>query len=144
MLPRVDYMFYVYSVEPLAKKCRETFKIPAYPFKKGQYGPLPEETRMFFQDNGIIYYRDEICEYGIIIERNDGDDTPIADRSGYLAYKSGGLVGYRSLQILRWNSAKSPQKYAGLVEHHGDDLTWMHWNEPNTIRLMTTNQVRTS
>lgn len=144
MAKKKDLHFSIYSLRELTPEEYRAFKMPQYPFAKSKGGPLTPETEAYFKELGIIHYRDAASSFGITIKPDDDDPLPIEERSGFLAYKSGGLVGFRSLEISHWRRENNPVMYDRLVKKWGDDCAWFWRSRPMTISLMNSSEVRTS
>jgi len=140
----MDNMFKctLYSLKPLPTEVRSIFRLPAYPFVEGHVGPLPEETRQFFEDLSIVSYRDSVSPFGIVIQPADEDPTPIKERSGYLGYMSIAMLGWKGMQIVQWERDGNPVKYDKIVKKHGDAYAWMIWNRPGTIMALDEKRVK--
>lgn len=139
---RTSFQFSIYTTKPIPQDYREGFQIASYPFVRGRSGPLPPDTLQQFLDLGVVHYRDEVNGIGILVQPEDGDETHIAERSGFLAYKSSGVLSWAEMKILGWSPDRDPEKYRKLVKKHGDGLAWMIWNQPCTILKLSEKEVR--
>lgn len=132
----------LYSLTKLPQKLRGEFKLDAYPFSISEIGPLPDVLEAYFKEHEIIHYRDEIRKYGIMCQPDDGDETPIHERTGFLAYRSHVILIYKGMSPSQWNPAGDPAKYRKIVKKHGDDFAWMVWNEPVVIQSLNETAVQ--
>jgi len=140
---RKTFQATIYSLEPLPRELRAEFKLPAYPFANGLAGPLPEDVTKFFREHSIVHYRDELKRVGIMCQPDDGDETPIFERSGFQAYRQIVVLLYRGMRAAKWNPNADPEKHRKLVKKHGDDFAWMRWNEPVIVVKMSEKVVQT-
>jgi hypothetical protein len=144
--------FQIWSLEKLPQEVR-SLQFPQYPFTGGKLGPVPIEVLALFHQHQIIYYRDEVQPFGIIVDPESG--VPIASRESFIAYKSSGLCHRRTLAIERWQETglmlkaekKLPPeerktKYERLVDRNGDDFAWLAWNQEFTVAEMTTETIQ--
>ena len=112
----------VYSLVELPKELRVDFKLEQYPFLNGPAGPLPPLVDQFFKKYQIVHYRDELRPHAICCQPDDGDPTPIQERSGFTAYNSQVVLNYSGMTVSRWSNRADPRKYRLIVAKHGDDL----------------------
>lgn len=143
-MARRELFISLYSIKELPVSIRPDFKIPHYPFSRSPTGPLSEETLELFQNLGVIHYRDHISPMGILIQPLDDNPTPLEHRSGFLAYKTNCLLGFKSLEILEWEPNQDPSKHRRIKRRWGDLKCWMRWNRACTVRQMHETQVRAS
>jgi len=132
----------IYSLVELPQNLRLEFKLPQYPFANGPTGPIPPETERLFKQHQIIHYRDEFQAFAICCQPDDGDPTPIQERSGFPAFLSQVILLYNGMTVTRWESDTNPPKYRKLVKKHGDDLAWMVWNRWTLIQEMNEEVVK--
>jgi hypothetical protein len=126
----------LYSLQPLSGNLRKLL-LPENPFKLGPLGPLPKKVETFFKEHSVIFYRDDLNPYGIIV---DGEDYFDKMQTNFAAYRS--LVNLStSYKVLKWDARKNPVAYNKIVKKFSDDYAWMEWNIPVIIRSLDEAQV---
>lgn len=131
--------FQLYSVKPIAPE-RRAFQLPRYPYTvEGMLQPLVEEL---FKAMGIVFFRDDQHGMGLLIQPDDTDPTPLYDRSGFVAWKSIGILDLQTLGMWHWKADSDPQYYRKLVAKHGDDYAWMVFNQEVRVLAIEERQVQ--
>lgn len=133
----------LYSLTELPSEFRSSFQLLHYPFQNGPAGPLPGDIEELFQEHKIVHYRDELQPHAICCQPDDGDPTPIQERSGFTVYKSQVLLVYSGMTVARWSREADPEKYDRLVKKYGDDRAWLQWNQWTLIQKMNEKLVKT-
>lgn len=133
--------FQLWSLAELPITLRN-LSFPKYPFAAGKLGPVPADIRELFLEHQIIYYRDEVNPFGMIIDSPEGNEAPIVERSGFQAYRSSGICAGKTLTMLRWSPDRQPVRYRKIVTKHGDDYRWLMWNKLVVVQSMNEEQVQ--
>lgn len=135
------FLVSLYSLEPLPKEIRGTFKLPKWPFKDGERGPAPAETIDYLQKLSVVHYRDELNRYPLLVQLI-GQTKSVREMHGFRAYFSMAMLNYKNMKIAQWSDKGNPENYGKLIEKHGDDFAWLRWNEDKIIAEMTGDIVR--
>ena len=127
------YSAQMYSLKELPREIRGTFAMPADPYMHSAL-PAGVEALEILRKLGVVFYRDEFTSEGLLLQPEDGDPTPMSERSGFLAYKSSLRLETDEKTYLRISSWPKPtQEY---VEKKGDAFAWIEWNRPYNVVSM--------
>jgi hypothetical protein len=129
----------MYSTRAFDKELRGGFRFTVDPYD-GEGG---QEARDYLKSLGVFFYRDTMHGPGILIEPDDSDETPIYDRSGFLAYKCSCLLVLETAEVARWDKT-NPAKFRKVMKKWGDDRAWTIYNKQVTIVEVSEVRVVTS
>lgn len=127
----------MYSLREFPIELRETFELPGDPYSEDSENE--KAGKEYLRGLGVFFYRDEEHGEGIIIDPEDGNETPIDERVGFMAWKCSCDLDEDNLDVTDW-----PKPTRKHIKKHGDAKAWMEWNVVKTIMEFNETRVVTA
>jgi len=129
----------IYTLKPLPREARTQFELPEDPY--ADPGEDLELALKYLRDLGVFFYRDEEYHSGVIIDPEIGEE--MVDREGFIGYKYLVDLDPDTFKVLEWDDANA-RRVRERVELHGDNYSWLIWEQERRIRRVTESAIHTS
>jgi hypothetical protein len=136
-----SYQFQMYAVRQIHVDVLRSFSLPADPYFEPTDGS-ENNAIAELQRLGVVFYRDEFNSEGILIQPNDGDPTPLAERRGFRCWRYSGLLETDErtyLRIAPWSKASKT-----IIQKYGDDRAWTVRGSLHNVESMEPTRVALS
>jgi len=122
----------MYAIGEMPKEMHAEFQMPGDPYN---FAEAEDYLRML----GVVFYRDSLHTFGVLIQPHDGDDTPLTERRAWLAYKSSLVMCDETFAVL--DKPGATPKY---VARYGSPKWWHQFNIAIHVVEMNEKMVRTA
>ena len=131
----------MYGLNEFPSFLRGSFQLPSDPYDVGK------DALDYLRNLGVVFYRSEDHPIGIIIEPDDFSES-IREKRGFNGFRFQCIIGEDCddipYKIQQWESEDDPDQHAKIVAKHGDDFSWLIWNEPKLIHEINSYEVKAS